>query len=330
MHTQKRCGQPLEWILSHLGMSSSTYYRWRSQQAKGNLEDGYRGPLNFDAALESEIQAVLDYALKNPKEGYRRLSYMMIDDGVACLSPSSVYRILSDNNLLCRWKASSKSKGGYNFKPTAPHQQWHTDIMYLWVANRWYFFIGILDAYSRYIVHWALLESASAADVRAVIQSALKKHAQHKPRLVTDHGVQFTGKEFRALIKEFSLKDIKIRIKHPESNGAIERFHRSLRQEGLSDKELNDKYTAQDIISAWVEYYNHKRLHASLKYLRPHDYLTGIQDQLLEERRNKIKKALKLRRAENKRIYQEKIVKERNAGALPPHPQDLSPCAVPA
>jgi len=311
-------------------MRSSTYYRWRSQQARGNLADHYRGPVNIDAALESEVQAVVDYALKNTKEGYRRLSYMMIDDDVAYLSPSSVYRILSDKNLLNRWKISGKSKGHYNFKPTAPHQQWHTDIMYLWVSNRWYFFIGILDAYSRYIVHWALLESASAADVRAVIQSALKKHPQHKPRLVTDHGVQFTSKEFRALIKEFSLKDIKIHIKHPESNGTIERFHRSLRQEGLSDQELSDKYTAEDIISAWVEYYNHKRLHASLKYLPPHDYFTGIQEKRLEERRKKMKKALKLRRAENRKRYREQVVKEQKAGALPPHPQDLPLSAVPA
>ena len=155
---------------------------------------------------------MLGYALEHPKDGYRRLAWMMVDEDVAYLSPSSVYRILNDADLLYRYKRSGKSSGRYDFKPTAPHQQWHTDILYLWVKNRWYFFVGVLDAYSRYIIHWELLESMTGADVRAVLQTALKKYPGHHPRLVTDNGVQFKGDDFRALIKEFALKDIKIRV----------------------------------------------------------------------------------------------------------------------
>jgi len=202
--------------------------------------------------------------------------------------------------------------------------------MYLWVSGRWYFFIAIVDAYSRYIVHWELLEIASAAAVRAVIQTALKKYPGHRPRLVTDNGVQFTSREFKELIKDFSLKDIKIRIKHPESNGLIERVHRSLREEGLSDQQLKNKYSAEEIISVWVEHYNHTRLHASLKYLRPIDYLTGCHKEKLRERHEKIVLAAKRRRQENLKLYQNENVKEQTAGALPPNPQDLPRMAVPA
>lgn len=326
----QRSGQSRLWVLGHLGLPLSTYYRWRSRESSGDLEDQYHVPVNLDAPLASEIAAVIDYALEHPKEGYRRLCWMMVDEDIAFLSASSIYRILADRDLLCRWKKSGKSGGKYDFKPTAPHQQWHTDLMYLWVSGRWYFFIGVLDAFSRYIVHWELLETASAGAVRAVIQTALKKHPGKKPRLVTDNGVQFKGKEFRELVKEFSLKEIKIRIRHPESNGAIERFHRSLRDEGLSDKELNDKYSAEDIIAVWVDYYNHQRLHASLKYLRPVDYLTGHQDDLLAERREKLTRAAKMRRQKNRGRYQTENVKDQKAGALPPHPQDLAPSAVPA
>ena len=295
----------------------------------GDLEDHYQAPVNLDAPLDSEIKAVINYALDHPKEGYHRLCWMMVDKNVAFLSASSIYRILSARDLLCRWKKSSKSGGKYDFKPTAPHQQWHTDLMYLWVSGRWYFFIGVLDSFSRYIVHWELLEIASAAAVRAVIQTALRKYPDKKPRLVTDNGVQFTAKEFRELVKEFSLKDIKIRIKHPESNGAIERFHRSLREECLSDKELKDKYSAADIISAWVDYYNNERLHASLHYLRPVDYLNGKQEERFAERKEKVKRAQQRRRFENLKHYK-KIVKEQQEGALPLEPQDLPRVAVPA
>ena len=283
-------------------------------ETAGNLEDQYRPVPNLDAILTWEIEATIKFALENPKEGYRRLSYMMIDEDIAYLTPSSVYRILSDRDLLCRYKKYEKCTGRYDFKPTRPHQQWHIDIMYLWVSHRWYFFVGVLDAYSRYIVHWDLLETASSAEIRAVTESALKKYPGEKPRIVTDNGIQFKSKDFRQLIKDFSLLDIKIRIRHPESNGKIGRFHRSLREEGLSEKQLENKYKALEIINNWVSYYNHQRLHAALKYLRPIDYLNGQESEKLAARRKKLTTALKMRRQENRKLHNQ-IVKEQKAVA---------------
>ena len=318
--TVTRSHKSINWVLDKTGLIPSTYYRWRHKEAEGDLSDRYKPIPNLDAALPEEIEAVIGYALENPKDGYRRLTYMMIDENIACLSPSSVYRILSDRDLLYRFKRSSKSTGKYDYKPDKPHDQWHTDIMYLWVKHRWYFFVGVLDAYSRYIVHWELLETMSASDVRAVVESALKKYPVAKPRIVTDNGSQFKSKEFRQLIKEFSLKDIKIRIHHPESNGSIERFHRSLREEGLSDQQLQDKYQAFDIIKTWVDYYNHQRLHSALNYLSPSDYLRDRKEQRLQERRTKLKHALKKRRQENLRLLSQKDVKEQPNGGSAPKP----------
>ena len=328
--TVTRSRKGINWVLSNIGLLPSTYYRWRMKETKGDLSDRYEKIPNLEAALPSEIDAVIRYALENPKDGYRRLTYMMIDENIAFLSPSSVYRILSDRDLLYRFKRSRKSSGQYNYKPNKPHDQWHTDIMYLWVNKRWYFFVGVLDSYSRYIVHWELLETMSASDVRAVTESALKKYPGVKPRIVTDNGVQFKSKEFRQLLKEFSLMDIKIRIHHPESNGRIERFHRSLREEALSDQQLKDKYQAIDIIKTWVDYYNHQRLHSALNYLSPVDYLNGNKDEKVSERRTKLKNALKKRRQENLRLLSQNDVKEQEMGALPPDPRDLSLLAVPA
>ncbi len=305
--TNKRSEVKINWLLKHLGLPESTYYRWRKMESCGTLEDNYSQPINLDQALDWEIDAVVEYALINTREGYRRLSYMMIDDDVAYLSPSSVYRILSERDLLIRYKKSTKSKGKYDFMPTKPNQQWHTDIMYLWVNNRWYFFVGILDAYSRYILHWDLLESASSADIRAVIESALKKYPSSKPRIVTDNGPQFKSKDFRALIKEFSLMDIKTRIRHPESNGKIERFHKTLREEALSEKDLKNKYKACDIIKDWVKYYNNERLHASLNYLRPVDYFTDKNEEKLKIRKDKMTIALEKRRQENLEIHNQNV-----------------------
>lgn len=319
----ERSSQTLLWVLRHLGLPRNTYYRWRQRAASGSLDDQPTFQVNLEAALPCEIAAVIHFALAHPKDGYRRLAWMMVDGDAAYLSPSSVYRILNDADLLYRYKRSSKSSGRYDFTPTAPHQQWHTDILYLWVKSRWYFFVGVLDAYSRYIVHWELLESMTGADVRAVLQSALKKYPGRHPRLVTDNGVQFKGDDFKALIKEFALKDIKIRVRHPESNGVIERFHRSLREEAIGEDMPQDKYDALDTIASWVEHYNKERLHAGLKYLRPMDYLEGNVEIRLAERKSKLNKAARKRREENLKRFCERNDKEQ-WGGVSPTPLDLS------
>src|SRR4030095_751258 len=279
--TRSRSEVKLEWVLGRLGVPKTLYYRWRQRRTRGELEDVAPKPVDLYQATPAEEEAVKRFALSHPKDGYRRLAWMMVDQDVAHLSPSSVYRILDRENLLNRWNAR-RSVGTKPEPPTAPHQRWHTDIMYLWVRGRWYFFIGVLDGYSRYIVHWELLASMRAEDVTLVLLAALEKYPGFRPCVIHDNGTQFTSKEFRALIKQFSLRQIHIRIHHPQSNGKMERFHRTLRDEGLSDQEPENQLQARDIITEWVTHYNQERLHAGLSYLTPEDWLAGRDKQRLE------------------------------------------------
>lgn len=270
--------------------------------------------------LPEEEEAVTTYALEHPREGYRRLAWMMIDEDIVYLSPSTVYRILDRRDLLCRWKPPSAA-GQKPVPPSRPHQQWHTDLMYLWVSGQWYFFIAVLDSYSRWIVDWDLLSTMTARDVTDVVHRALEKHPNERPRIVHDNGTQFTGKDFRSLIKRFALEEIRIRIQHPESNGRIERFHRSLCQEGLSHQELRNQLQAQDIIAEWIEFYNTKRLHAALGYLTPQDWLEGKEEERFEERRMKLESARDKRFQENlKRQKQEKKCQGTLGGVAPEPP----------
>jgi transposase InsO family protein len=252
---------------------------------------------------------VKKFALSHPRDGYRRLAWMMVDQDVAFLSPSSVYRILDEDDLLSRYKPS-RSLGQKPQPPTAPHQVWHTDLMYLWVGGRWYYFIAVLDGYSRYIVHWELMTSMRAAGVVDAIHAALEKYPGVRPAVVHDNGSQFTSREFRGLIKRFSLTDVRIRIYHPESNGKVERVHRSLRQEGLADQSPQNLVQARAVIGRWVADYNQKRLHAGIQYLTPEDLLMDRQQQRLEERRQKLETAKRVRVEVNRRRQQRRRQEE--------------------
>lgn len=298
--TQERAGWTVRRILHHLGLSRARYREWTKRAAVGTLADRRPVAPSRDGILPEEKAAVIGYALAHPKDGYRRLTWQMIDADVAYVSESSVYRILNDANLLARWKRSSRA-GEAPAKPTQPHDRWHTDLMYLRIADSWYFLVTVLDAYSRYVVHWELLTTMMASDVRLVIQQALELTGA-TPRIVTDNGSQFTAGEFKDLVRRFALDHIRIRTYHPESNGLIERFHRSTR-EALGDQAITNLAHARTIIAAWVRHYNEERLHAGLGYLPPSEFYRGNPTARLEERRAKLEKA----QAERQRLNAERV-----------------------
>jgi len=298
---QARTGWPLPRILRRLGLSKSRYHAWAERAETATLDDLIRTPRSPWAALPEEVEAVIDYALAHPQDGYRRLAWMMVDEDVAYLSPASVYRVLRHADLLYRWKRS-RAAGERPAEPTRPHERWHTDLMYLRVGDVWYFLVTVLDAYSRYVVHWDLLTSMTAADVRVVIQDALTQTGA-RPEVVSDNGSQFTAKDFKELVRDFALEHIRIRTYHPESNGRVERFHRSTR-EALASAELENLSKARRIIGRWVEHYNERRLHAALQYLPPAEYYAGDPAARLDERERKLAAARTRRRALNQQRLQ--------------------------
>ena len=298
--TRTRIAWPVATILHLLGLSAGRYYAWLKRDADGRLEDSAPSAHNPDELLVEEVDAVKRYALAHPGEGCQRLAWMMVDEDVACVSGSSVYRVLKAADLLYRWKRPGEETQNRLSGPVAPNKRWHTDLMYLWVKGHWYFFVGVLDSYSRYIVHWELLMSMRADETKEVVRRAKQKYPDASPQVVTDNGTQFVCREFRKLLKELSMEHIRIRRRHPESNGRMERFHRSLR-EGISDKDMDNYYDAVDVITDWVDYYNHERLHAALNYLSPYDYFAGDPEARMADRRAKLREARRYRRRENLR-----------------------------
>jgi len=284
--TRRRTGWTLRRILRRLGLPKQRYHDWKKRARADRLEVLVRGARSsVYEILPEEREAIVAYALAHPRDGYRRLAWMMVDEDVAYVSPTSVYRILDDADALYRWKRSSRS-GTPPPEPGAPNERWHTDLMYLRVGDTWYFLVTVLDAYSRYVVHWDLLTNMTAAEVRLVVQDALNKTGA-KPEVVTDNGSQFTATDFKKLVREFKLEHIRIRTYHPESNGKVERFHRSAR-EALDEVELANLGRAREIIGRWVAYYNGERLHASLDYLPPAEYWEGDPEARKQERREKL------------------------------------------
>jgi len=298
---QARTGQPVEEILAQLELPVATYYRWKHRAREGRLADRVVVPRR-QALLPTpeEVAAVCEFARAHPQMGYKRLTWQMVDQDVVYLRPYQVYRILQEHDLLCRRRVPPPAPLKRPREPDHPDEVWHIDLMYLYIPPRWYYLVDILDGYSRFLVHWRLNLTMHAETVTLTVQEALERVPERRPgepKLVHDWGSQFLSAEWRAFVAGAGVTDIKTRVAHPESNGRLERLHRTHREEGLTEEDLSAYHKALDAMAHWSDYYNYERPHSALKYLCPIDYYRGDPEARLAERERKLAQALETRSA---------------------------------
>lgn len=219
----------------------------------------------------------------------------MVDAGVVAASPSAVYDVLKAAGRLYR-PAPDPGSGRKPPAAARPDQRWHVDVLYLWVLGRWYFLVTVIDAYSRYIVQWELCWTLTGDAMALVLQAALDRTPGATPEVVSDNGPEFINRDFVTVLKAQGLKQIRTRFYHPESNGGLERYHRTFREEGWGQAQPADYPAAQALIGEWVHTYNHTRLHGALNYLPPAEYYRGNPEARLAERRAKLQAARRRRR----------------------------------
>ena len=246
--------------------------------------------------LNSEKESIIKYAKKHENEGYRRLTYMMIDENIAAVSPASTYRILSNAGMLNKWKKVSSRKKGSGFdQPENIHQHWHIDIKYVNYKGTFLFLISIIDGYSRYIVHHELRCNMQESDVEITLQRAIEKFSSYNPKIISDNGTQFISRDFHEFLSFVELKHIRTSVAYPQGNGKIERFHRTVNEEHLCKTSMIDIDDARNQLNSYIDYYNNKRLHSALFYLTPSDFLYNRIDQKIKERENKLNAARRAR-----------------------------------
>ena len=230
------------------------------------------------------------YALAHPRLGYKRLSWQMLDADVVALRPWQVYETLRQFDLIVRRPNEPDQALRRPEPPKRADEVWHIDLMYLYLSGRWYYLVDIIDGYSRFLVHWTLNTTMLSETVTLTVQQALEglqPKPEKPPRIVHDHGSQFVSSEWRSLVKGSELTDIKTRVAHPQSNGIVERLHRTHREEAQLDEHAG-YHAALEQFARWSRYYNQERPHSALSYLCPFDYYRGDPEGRLAERRRKL------------------------------------------
>ena len=283
--TEIGAGRFIRW----LGVRASKFYDWREGYGRVNEHNGWI-PRDFWLA-PWEKQAIIGFHQEHPLEGYRRLTFMMLDADVVAVSPSSVWRVLQQAGLLSRWKGKPSRKGSGFEQPPQPHQHWHIDVSYINVSGTFYYLCSILDGYSRSIVHWDLRESMTEAEIEIILQRAREKYPEAKPRIISDNGPQFIARDFKEFIRIAGMTHVRTSPYYPQSNGKLERWHKSLKSECIRPGTPLTREDALHLIQSYVDHYNTVRLHSAIGYVTPHDMLAGQQAEIHAARDRKLEQA---------------------------------------
>ncbi len=345
-HWSERTELPATQLVGWLELNRSKYYDWKGRYGKVNEHNHW---IPGDFWLEEwEKEAIRAFAREHPLEGYRRLTFMMLDADVVAVSRTSTYRVLKEAGLLCLWNPKPTKKGQGFQQPLKPHEHWHVDISYLNMCGTFYYLCSVLDGCSRMIVHWDLRESMTEPDVEITLQRAREKFSQAHPRIISDNGPQFVAKDFKEFLRIGGMTHVKTSPYYPQSNGKLERWHQSLKREAIRPKTPLSLEDARRIVGEFVDYYNTVRLHRALGYITPKDKLEGRAAVICAERDRKLTAAREARQVKRaaqllrgKEVSQTMLTtgetETGSAGAQPArdnrwgdgHPSDGGSCAAP-
>jgi putative transposase len=261
---------------------------------------------------EDESARICNFARAHPDEGYRRMTFLMLDQDVVACSPASTYRVLKKFGLLAGPTPNVTKKGTGFVQPLKPHQEWHVDVSYLNIAGTFYFLCSILDGYSRFLVHWDIRQNMEESDVQSIILRAREKFPGVQPRIISDNGPQFIAKDFKEFIRIMGMTHVRTSPYYPQSNGKIERFHKTIKGECirvLVPLSLDD---ARRLVTDYVTHYNESRLHSAIGYVTPKDMLLGNDAAIHAERDRKLAEARE-RRKQMRQTRHERIASAADA-----------------
>jgi putative transposase len=281
-------------MIAWVGIGVSKFHDWKQRFGQVNEHNAW---VPRDHWLgDEEKERICVFARGHPLEGYRRLTFMMLDADVVACSPASVYRVLKNAGLLAGQTPLPTKKGTGFVQPLQPHEHWHVDVSYLNIAGTFYFLCSVLDGYSRSICHWEIREKMEESDVQIILQRAREIYPGVSPRIISDNGPQFIAKDFKEFIRIAGMTHVKTSPYYPQSNGKIERWHKTLKGDCIRPKVPLSLDEARRLVADFVLHYNTVRLHSAIGYVTPKDKLEGRQKEIQEARDRKLAEARERRK----------------------------------
>jgi transposase InsO family protein len=301
-------GLPRQRAVRELGLSRSTYYRWLRRQTEGKLQDKKGGSsVPWNKLRPEEEATILAQARDSPELSARQLALRLTDKQDWYVSESTVFRLLKREGMIKPAEIIGfKAAKEYRRKTTRPNELWASDCCHLRVIDwGWYYLETVMDDFSRFILSWDLKTDMSGGSLEDVVQQAVDftgmtdVPVEDRTVLLSDNGAGYISQQFNQYLHLVGIRHITASPFHPQTNGKIERYHRTLKGE-INQLPHDMPSELKEAIRAFIEYYNYHRYHEGLGNVTPYDVYTGKHLKIIQKRKEVKSETLEARRNYNK------------------------------
>jgi RNA-directed DNA polymerase len=310
-----RSGLPCSRALAQLRLPRSTYYRWLKRLSEGRLKDSKGGsPIPWNKIRPEEEALILAESRASPQLSCRQLAWKVTDERDSYISESTIYRVLKRAGLIKPVEiVGFKAGKEYRRKTKRINELWASDCCHLRVSYwGWYYLETVMDDFSRLILGWDLKTDMSGGSLEDVVQQAVDFTGmtdvplEDRTVLLSDNGAGYISQQFNQYLRLVGIRHITASPFHPQTNGKIERYHRTLK--GEINQVLYDMPSElKEAIRSFIEYYNYRRYHEGLGNVTPYDVYSGRYLEIIKRR-----KEVKSRTSAERRNYNINVRKESN------------------
>lgn len=296
--------------LEELQVNRSSFYEWYRRYR----QEGYDGlaikqphaKRFWNKIPDNEKEQIVSIALERLEDTPRQLAWHITDTQGYFISESSVYRILKKYDLVPSPNYIVMSAADQFQHPTTRiNEMWQTDFTYFKIISwGWYYLGSILDDHSRYIIAWKLFTSMATTDVKELLDLAVAKTGiehvavRHRPRLLSDNGACYVSDELKKYLTSKGMTQKHGAPYHPMTQGKIERYHRSMKNE-INLQKYYMPWELEQEIERFIDYYNNKRYHEALDNVTPADVYFGRYREIITRRERLKTQTLKARKCYN-------------------------------
>ena len=264
-------------LCREFGITRATGYKWvRRKEDQEPLTDRSRRPITTANKTPAELEEkIVTIRMNHPGWGAKKIKVVLENRGETMPCIKTVNNILNRYDCISK-EESQKHRAYTRFEKEQCNEMWQTDFKgeFKMQNGKYCYPLDIFDDHSRFVIRIIPSESTSNLVLPAFREAFYEFGMPNS--VLSDNGAQFAGfrqgyTQFEKWLMNHDVLPIHGRIKHPQTQGKIERFHRAMNQEVLNHYTPKDLADAELVLSNWRNCYNNERPHEALGMKCPSD-----------------------------------------------------------